>query len=213
MILNAFTHNAPTHHSPRATPEMPVQTLDPRTALVLIDLQKGITALPTVDPAEGVIERAAALARAFRERELPVVRVRVAFSADGGDMLRSRVDAPPPTMTRSADWADLREEIGTGPHDIIITKRQWDAFFGTELDLQLRRRKVTGIVLAGISTSIGVESTARHGRELGYEMAIASDAVTDTVKGAHENSLQRIFPRLGQVDSSAAIMEALGRSA
>jgi nicotinamidase-related amidase len=192
---------------------MPVQTLDPRTALVLIDLQKGITAMPTVDPADQIVERAAALAQAFRERELPVVRVRVAFSPDGGDMLRSRVDAQPPATTRSADWAELREEIGTGPHDIIITKRQWDAFFGTELDLQLRRRKITGIVLGGISTSIGVESTARHGRELAYQIAIASDAVTDTVKAAHENSLQRIFPRLGQIDTSAAIIGALGRSA
>jgi nicotinamidase-related amidase len=190
---------------------MPVQTLDPRTALILIDLQKGITAMPTVDPADAIVERAAGLARAFRERELPVVLVRVAFSPDGGDVIRSRVDAPPPAMSRGPDWADLREEIGTGPHDIIITKRQWDAFFGTELDLQLRRRKMTGIVLAGISTSIGVESTARHGRELGYEIAIASDAVTDTVKAAHENSLQRIFPRLGQIDTSAAIIAALRR--
>lgn len=191
---------------------MPVQTLDPQTALVLIDLQKGITAMPTVDPADVIVERAAALARAFRERELPVVRVRVAFSPDGGDMIRSRVDAPPPaTMKRGPDWGDLREEIGTGPHDIIITKRQWDAFFGTELDLQLRRRKMTGFVLAGISTSIGVESTARHGRELDYEIAIASDAVTDTVKAAHENSLERIFPRLARVDTSAAIIKALGR--
>jgi nicotinamidase-related amidase len=192
---------------------MPIQILDARTALVLIDLQKGITAMPTVHSAEGVIEQAAAMARAFRARELPVVRVRVAFSADGGDVIRSRVDAPPPAITRGPDWAELREEIGTGPHDIIITKRQWDAFFGTELDLQLRRRKMTGIVLAGISTSIGVESTARHGRELGYEIAIASDAVTDTVQAAHENSLQRIFPRLGQIDTTAAIIQAIGRSA
>ena len=191
---------------------MPVQTLDPRTALVLIDLQKGITAMSTVEPADKIVERAAALARAFRERELPVIRVRVAFSPDGGDVLRSRVDAPPPSVTRAADWADLREEIGSGPHDIIITKRQWDAFYGTELDLQLRRRKMTGIVLAGISTSIGVESTARHARELGYEIAIASDAVTDTVAAAHENSLTRIFPRLGQIDSTAAIVAALRRS-
>ncbi len=192
---------------------MPVKTLDSRTALVLIDLQKGITAMPTVEPADAIVERAASLARAFRERELPVVRVRVAFSPDGGDVLRTRVDASPPPMTRGADWAEWREEIGSGPHDIIITKRQWDAFFGTELDLQLRRRKMTGIVLAGISTSIGVESTARHGRELAYEIAIASDAVTDTVQAAHENSLQRIFPRLGQVDSSANIIAALRTSA
>jgi nicotinamidase-related amidase len=138
-----------------------------------------------------------------------VVRVRVAFSPDGGDVLRARVDAQPPSGARGADWAELRPEIGSGPHDILITKRQWDAFFGTELDLQLRRRKITGIVIAGISTSIGVESTARHGRELAYEIAIARDAVTDMVREAHENSIQRIFPRLGQVDSTGAIIGAL----
>jgi nicotinamidase-related amidase len=191
---------------------MPVQQLDPRTALVLIDLQKGITAMPTVHPADVIVERAAQLAKAFRERDLPVVRVRVAFSADGGDVLRARVDASPPAVTRGPDWAELREEIGSGPQDIVITKRQWDAFFGTELDLQLRRRKMTGIVLAGISTSIGVESTARHGRELDYQIAIASDAVTDTVREAHENSVTRIFPRLGQVDTTARIIAALPRT-
>jgi nicotinamidase-related amidase len=191
---------------------MPVQTLDPRTALVLIDLQKGITSMPTIESGDVIVQRAASLAKVFRERELPVVRVRVAFSPDGGDVLRARVDAPPPgPAQRPPDWSDLREEIGTGPHDIIITKRQWDAFFGTELDLQLRRRRITGIVLAGISTSIGVESTARHGRELNYEIAIARDAVTDTVREAHENSLTRIFPRLGQVDSCEAIIRALSR--
>lgn len=192
---------------------MPVQQLDARTALVLIDLQKGITALKTETPADAIVERAAQLARAFRERSLPVVRVRVAFSPDGGDMLRARVDAPPPTASRPAEWAELREEIGSGPTDILITKRQWDAFFGTELDLQLRRRKMTGIVLAGISTSIGVESTARHGRELDYQIAIASDAVTDMVREAHENSLTRIFPRLGQVDTTARIIAALSPNA
>ena len=188
---------------------MPIQQLDARTALILIDLQKGITAMPTIESGDVIVQRAAKLAAAFRERELPVVRVRVAFSPDGGDVLRARVDAPPPAVARSPDWAELREEIGTGPHDIIITKRQWDAFYGTELDLQLRRRKMTGFVIAGISTSIGVESTARHGRELGYEIAVARDVVTDTVREAHENSLQRIFPRLGQIDDSAAIISAL----
>jgi nicotinamidase-related amidase len=70
--------------------------------------------MPTVEPADAIVERAAALARAFRERELPVVRVRVAFSPDRGDVIRSLVDAPPSAITRAPDWADLREEIGTG---------------------------------------------------------------------------------------------------
>lgn len=191
---------------------MPVQQLDPRTALVLIDLQKGIVGMRTVDPAATILANAARLAAAFRSRQLPVVRVRVAFSADGGDMLKSRTDAAAPSGPRPPDFAELCDEIGSGSTDIMITKRQWDAFYGTELDLQLRRRKVTGIVLAGISTSIGVESTARHARELAYEVAIARDAVTDMSREAQENSIERIFPRLGQVDTTDAIIAALKKA-
>ena len=165
--------------------------------------------MPTVHPATAILANAARLARAFRARQLSVVRVRVAFSPDGGDMLKTRTDAAGPTGPRAPDFSELCEEIGSGPSDIVITKHQWDAFYGTELDLQLRRRKITGIVLGGISTSIGVESTARHARDLAYEIAIARDAVTDTNRDAHENSLQRIFPRLGQVDTTDAIIAAL----
>ena len=187
---------------------MPVTALDLRTALVVIDLQKGLSEFPTVHPFSDVVANAARLATAFRRANLPVVLVTVAFSADGGDMLRPRVDVQR-QLTVGPDFAQLMPQLEPAPDDILITKRQQSAFFGTELDLQLRRRKMTGIVLAGISTSIGVESTARHGRELDYQIAIASDAVTDTVREAHENSLTRIFPRLGQVDTTARIIAAL----
>jgi nicotinamidase-related amidase len=188
---------------------MPVTTLDPGTALVVIDLQKGITALPTLAPSETVVANAARLAGAFRARGLPVMLVRTSFSHDGADMLTPRNELPPPSMTRTADFADLRSELGQAPGDVVITKHQWDAFFGTELDLQLRRRRITGIVLVGISTSIGVESTARQAFSHGYHVAIASDATTDLVQSAHDNSMQTIFPRLGQIDTTDAIIGAL----
>lgn len=188
---------------------MPVQTLDPTTALVLIDLTEGITALPTVTPADAVVANGALLARAFRDRELPVVLVRVLFSADHGDLLRQRVDRPAPAIAQGPAFETLRAELEQAPSDLVVTKRGWDAFFGTELDLQLRRRGVTGIVLAGISTSIGVESTARHANALGYEIAFAADATTDMVASAHDNAFETIFPRIGQVDTTAAIIAAL----
>jgi len=188
---------------------MPVDSLHPRSALVLIDLQKGIAALPTVHPAEEVLARAARLAEAFRARELPVVLVNVAFSADGGDVLRARVDAAPPAITHGPDFAELCEELAPRAGDLRITKRGWDAFYGTELDLQLRRRRVEGVVLAGISTSIGVEATARSAHAHGYEVVIASDAVTDMLESAHQNSLQTIMPRLARLDSTEAILAAL----
>ena len=178
-------------------------------ALVLIDLQKGITARELAHPVDGVLERAAALAAAFRAHELPVVRVTVAFSPDGGDAIRTPVDAHGPAVAPGPDFAQLRPEIGDGPTDILITKRQWDAFYGTELDLQLRRRGIRTVVYAGVATSIGVESTARSGRERGYAQVIARDAVTDMVAAAHDNSVAVIFPRLARVRSTEEIVAAV----
>ncbi|HEY4897289.1 MAG TPA: hydrolase [Solirubrobacteraceae bacterium] len=188
---------------------MPVDSLKAGSALVLIDLQRGITALPTVHPADEVVERAARLAGAFRDHELPVVLVNVAFSPDGGDVLRARVDAQPPAVTQSADFAELRPELAQAPGDLRITKRGWDAFFGTELDLQLRRRGIEGIVLAGISTSIGVEATARSAHAHGYEVVVAADAVTDMSESAHRNSIETIMPRLARLGDTEAIIAAL----
>jgi nicotinamidase-related amidase len=183
--------------------------LDPRTALVVIDLQKGITGRPAVHPVPGVVANAARLAAAFRKASLPVVLVNVTFSPDSADRLNPRADAPQPPVTLPADFAELIAELGAQPSDIRITKRQWGAFYGTELDLQLRRRGVTGIVLCGISTSIGVESTARAAFERGYQIAFASDAMTDFKELSHNHSLEHIFARIGQVRTTQEIIAAL----
>jgi len=190
---------------------MPATTLDPKSALVLIDLQKGIMALPTVHPSSTVVANAAALATAFRSAGLPVVLVNVAFSPDGADRLRTRTDAPAPSLPYNPDFSELVPELMPQPSDLRITKRQWNAFYGTELDLQLRRRGVTGIVLGGISTSIGVDSTARAAYERSYNVTLASDAMTDRDPSAHECSVTKIFPRLGEVDTTSAILALLRR--
>ncbi len=115
-----------------------------------------------------------------------------------------------PARTLPPDFSELVPELHADPaRDILITKRQWGAFYGTELDLQLRRRGITGIVLCGISTSIGVESTARAAFELGYNLTFASDAMTDMSAEAHDRALRLIFPRMGEVDSTAAILAHL----
>ena len=107
------------------------------------------------------------------------------------------------------DYGAFRAEVGLSDDDIVVTKRNWSAFYGTELDLELRRRKVTGIVLAGIATSIGVESTARAANERGYELTIVTDAVTDTDEGAHLNSLRSIFPQIAELATTDEILSAL----
>jgi nicotinamidase-related amidase len=185
---------------------MPVTVLDPKTALVLIDLQQGITAMPTVHPIAAVIANAARLAAAFRRAELPVVLVTVAFSPDGGDRPHSRTDSPPPNLHMGPDFSEVVAELAPAARDIRITKRQWNAFYGTELDLQLRRRGITGIVLGGISTSIGVDATARAAYERSYNLTFASDAMTDRDPILHECAVTKIFPRLGEVATTDAIL-------
>jgi nicotinamidase-related amidase len=184
---------------------MSATTLDPKTALVVVDLQKGIVSLPTVHPADGVVERSAELAAAFRAKGLPVVLVRVTGGAPGRTEGPAGSGEQPP-----ADWADLVAGLGKEDGDIVVTKQVWGAFHGTDLDLQLRRRGVTQVVLSGIATSIGVENTARAAYEHGYNVTVATDAVTDMDAEAHRNAVERVFPRLGETDTTEAIIKLLG---
>jgi nicotinamidase-related amidase len=190
---------------------MPATALDPKTALVVIDLQKGLSAYPTVHPFRDVVAHTVRLADAFRSAELPVVLVTVGFSADGGDRLRSRSTIAPRIPSSSPDFVDLVPDLGPKPGDLRIVKRQWSAFYGTELDLQLRRRQVTGIVMAGVATSIGVDTTARAAYERGYNITFASDAITDLDPVAHEFVITKIFPRMGEVDTTDALVALLRR--
>jgi nicotinamidase-related amidase len=181
---------------------MPITGLDPRTALVLIDLQNGITGL--VDPA-GVAEpmaRAAGLAAAFRAQSLPVILVRTSFAADGADAPRNRTTVARPSGRPPGNWTDPLPAVDQQPSDVVVIKHQPGAFHGTDLDLQLRRRGVTGIVLGGVATSLGVESTGRAGYDHGYNLTFAADAMTDPDLDAHEHSLRVTFPKFGEVGTA-----------
>jgi nicotinamidase-related amidase len=182
---------------------MPLTKLDLVAALVVIDLQKGVVGLPTVRPATEIIGRAAQLARAFRERGLPVVLVNVTGAAPG------RTDAGTPKHSRPANWTQLVPELEHQADDHLITKQCWGAFLGTKLDEVLRQRGVTQIVLTGISTSIGVESTARCAYDLGYNVVLVIDAMTDRDADAHRHSVEKIFPRLGESDTTANVLKLL----
>jgi nicotinamidase-related amidase len=188
---------------------MSATSLDPRTALVVVDLQRGIANVPTVHPIAGVVANAARLARAFRDAQLPVVLVTVSFAPDGADRLRPRSEIPARSFATTPDSVQLVAELGPEPGDLLITKRHWGAFYGTELDLQLRRRQITGIVLSGVATSIGVDTTARGAYERGYNLTFAFDAMTDIDPAAHDFSLKKIFPRIGEVDSTEAVLGLL----
>ncbi|MGH2639673.1 MAG: isochorismatase family protein [Rhabdochlamydiaceae bacterium] len=182
---------------------MAVTTLGPKTALVISDLPKGIASLPTVHPIKEVAENAGKLADAFRAKHLPVVLVNVMGGAPGrSENTMQRGEMP-------SDWAQLIPELHEQPTDLKVTKKTWGAFQNTTLDEQLKKLEVTQIILAGVATSIGVESTARYAYEYGYNVTLATDAMTDMSAQAHENSIKRIFPRLGETGTTQEIISLL----
>ncbi|WP_338876696.1 isochorismatase family protein [Spirosoma sp. SC4-14] len=185
-----------------------ITALDPQTALVLIDLQKGALSYPLLIPASTLLGNTAKLVSAFRNANLPVVIVTI--DPLGGPTHNIRRDTPlRPRSSYTPESLELTSEIKPEANDILITKHTWSAFYETGLDEELKQRGITGIVLAGVSTSIGVESTARAASERGYNIAFAQDAITDVVASAHEHSLKLIFPRIGEVGDTDAIIAAL----
>jgi nicotinamidase-related amidase len=182
-----------------------------RTAVVVVDLQKGIVAFPGAPHSTAsVIANCIELLNAARIAGTQPVLVHVSLAPDGADALRTTADeALRAAGTRPPDWSELIPELNRQPADIVILKRQWGAFYGTDLDLQLRRRGLSTIVLCGIATEFGVESTARDAYERGYEQVFAEDAMTARTAESHVNSTSRIFPRMGRVRRTAEIVAAL----
>jgi nicotinamidase-related amidase len=186
---------------------MALTTLDPKPALIVIDLQKGVVDTPTVHPVGAVVERSARLADAFRRQGLPVVVVNVTGGAPG------RTDRTrPPGIISSPEWADLVDELDVQPDDHLVAKQRRSAFHDTGLDAHLRGLGVTQVALTGISTTSGVESTARSAYDHGYHVVLATDAMTDTDPDAHANSIERIFPKLGETTTTAEFHDMLGRT-
>jgi nicotinamidase-related amidase len=184
-----------------------VTKLDPHTALVLIDLQKGVVSLPTAHSAQEVVQKASALAGAFREAGLPVVLVNVTGGAPG-----RTEQQPPGGAQRPVGWTELVPELNRQPQDHTVSKQTWGAFNHTDLEGHLGKLGVTQVVIAGISTSIGVESTARQAYEFGFNVTLAVDAMTDLRAEAHANSVTRIFPRLGEIGTTQEIIALLNRT-
>nr|WP_067054307.1 isochorismatase family protein [Mucilaginibacter sp. L294] len=192
-----------------------ITALDPKTALVLIDLQNNIAAYPFLHPSAEIIERSGKLADAFRAKNLPVVLINVNTLGAKWTFVRSEKSSSPKTAEAIAEakaQAEASGAINIVPQlkihdtDLQITKHTWSAFFETPLHHELQKRGITGIVLAGIATSIGVEGTARTASELGYNLTFASDAMTDFALPQHEHSLTTIFPRIGEIDTTDAII-------
>jgi nicotinamidase-related amidase len=183
---------------------MPLTKLDTNAALIVIDLQKGVVGMPTVHPMSEIVGRNAQLARAFRARRLPVVLVNVTGLAPGRtDGGRFNLASLPP------DWTELVPELQQQAGDHIVSKQRVGAFIGTGLDDFLRQRGVMQIFVTGVATSAGVESTARSGFDHGYNVVLVVDAMTDLDEQAHRSSVEKIFPRIGEVETTENVLKFL----
>jgi nicotinamidase-related amidase len=179
------------------------------TALVVIDLQNGLRANKYAPySVEQVITNAAILTEVFRKQEAFVVLVHVS-TQDWKDMLRPKLDQAPPVMNPGEGWDKIVPEIGITATDHVITKKQWGAFYGTDLDLQLRRRGIKTIVIGGIASGIGVDTTAREAFQHGYDIIFASDAMSGFSEAEHKHVQDFIFPRMGRIRTTQAIVSNL----
>ena len=184
------------------------------TALVMVDLQKGIARGTAPHAADDVVARAAAIATALRAAGGTVIWVHVDNAPDGADRLKPITDASRGGGRSTApDHAELMPGLNREPTDVVVTKRGWGAFYGTDLDLQLRRRGIRTIILGGISTNVGVESTAREAFDHGYQQVFVEDAMTCRSADEHATTIGTCFPRIGRVRSTADVLAALGADA
>lgn len=187
--------------------------LDPRcTALVIVDLQHGVLSPdPTPSGRVAIVELAAALGRAFADAGGLIVLTVTDFASGYADAPRGLADAPwaLPADGLPAAFAALVPEIDALPAAVRITKRQMSAFFGTELDLQLRRRGCDTVVICGVATNMGVEATARAAFDLNYHVVIAADACSSVAPGLHEFAVENILPRVARVRDTVAVLSAI----
>lgn len=185
---------------------MTITAIDPEVALVLVDLQRGVVDVyDQVHPWDGVLSRAGELAAAFRAAERPVVLVNVRLD----EAVHLRTDVNLGGLPVPANSLEIVDALDPQPSDIRVTKRNYGAFTGTDLDMILRRRGITQIVLAGCASSCGIESTARTAHDIGYNIAFAVDAMTDPSMAAHEACVALSFPILGEVGTTADVIAAL----
>ena len=189
---------------------MPVTTLDPKTALIVLDLMEGIRGYAQGDAASAanaVFKTAGTLTAAFRRHNLPVILVNVSGGAPGRTESPRRLAGGFP-----AEALKFVPELGQQPTDLVVTKKSWGAFPTTDIEQKLRGLGVTQVVLTGISTTSAVESTARQAFEAGFNVTLATDAMMDVNPDAHAAALKFTFPRLGETGAAAEIIALLDRT-
>jgi nicotinamidase-related amidase len=207
--LASALHLPASRNSFKKEEPMPELQLNPqKTALVLIDLQNAVVGMHTAPyTAVQVVANSKKLAEAFRAVGAPVVYVRV----DINDFMKLPVDQPYNMGDKPipAVASEIAPSAGFQPGDILVTKRHWGAFAGTDLEQQLKARGVDTVVLTGISTNAGVESTARQGTGLGFAFVLVEDACAGQDAEEHRFAFEKTYPRLARVRATNEVIAAL----
>ncbi|GBG96763.1 isochorismatase family protein [Lactococcus termiticola] len=181
-----------------------------KTALVIIDMQKGIASREGLAPysAEELLAQNEKLTNSLLNTEALVVFVHV--KNHGGEALKPITDAMiAPASQPAADFSDFIQESAYDQNNknvIHVAKHNWGAFYGTDLDVQLRRRGIDTIILTGLATTIGVDTTAREAYQANYNVIAVEDAMTDFNPALHKAITEGIFKRLGRVRSTDEVL-------
>lgn len=181
--------------------------IDPKkTALLVLDLQNAVVNRPMQpnDPKD-VVKRAAKLAGAFREVGSQVIMVNVSYT----EFFKPIADVESKPLNSEEGWDQLVSELNVKDTDMKVTKSGWSAFAGTDLDKYLRSHSADTLVLCGISTNIGVETTARDAYDLKYNQIFAVDAMAAKSTEEHEHTIKYVFGRTGLVRNTQDVVSAL----
>ena len=190
---------------------MTTLTIDPaRTGLLLVDVQNFVVGLPTA-PLDGptILANCVRLAENCRAAGMLTILIRVDSGLDGALLLKPPSDTPMPAFQLPSGAHDFAPEIGPRTSDVVVTKHNWGAFHQTDLDVQLRRRGIATLIVAGFTTNYAIESTVRQAHERGYAQILASDAMAAFSREEHEHPFRTIFPRIARIRTTAEIITAL----
>ncbi|MEU4315266.1 cysteine hydrolase [Nocardia sp. NPDC024068] len=179
---------------------MPITEIPPATALVVIDMQSGTLPNARAVTADRLLDRVALLLAGFRKAERTVVHLIATGTPDG------RTTYADTGQSWSAEQTVIPPEAAPAGNEPLLRRRGWSGFAGTDLEQRLRAAGVTTVVVAGLATTFGVESTARDAYDLGFDVVVAADAVSDPDPAGQERSLTRVFPVLGRVATADEIL-------
>lgn len=189
-------------------------TIDAKTtALVLVDFQNFSVKLKTTPiSAREALANGARLADACREKNVLVVLIRVGHPSNHTPHPNLPIDQAFSGFDYSDNPMEICAELGPKDGDVIVDKYNWGAFYQTNLDAQLRRRGITTLIMGGLVTHIGVDTTMRQAQERNYAQVLASDAVAAFELSQHEHVMVHVAPRLSKVRTTGQILAALKAS-